>query len=87
MATTNISVTVTTPAGVSVADVVGTLSAAWGYQATLPDGSANPQTAGQFVQARVARFLRESYLAAKSDQDAEAARQTSLAAAGAVTVA
>lgn len=86
MPTTTISVTVTTPAGVSIADVVGVLSAAWGYSATLDDGSPNPQTAGQFVQSRLARFLRESYVAAKSGQDAEAARLSSAQAAGAVTV-
>lgn len=92
MATTTISITVTTPAGVTVAQVVQTLAAAWNYQPQVDDGTGtgalvpNPQTPAQFVQARIARFVRDSYVSAKSAQDAEAARRASADAAGAVTV-
>lgn len=46
---------------VSAADqtrIVNALSVRFGYSATLADGSANPQTAGEFVRQRIGAWIR-----------------------------
>lgn len=87
MATTPITLTITTPTGVSIQNVLDTLTAYWGYQATLANGGANPQTKAQYVQAKAGDFLRQSYIAAKATSDAETARLAAITAASLVTVA
>lgn len=85
MATTAVTITINTPTGVTVAQVVQTLSDYWGYQTTV-DGQPNPETRGAFVKRMIARFVKQSYVAAKAQQDSEAARQTAITVADAVTV-
>lgn len=52
--------------------------AAHGYQATLPDGSANPETKQQFLKRKVVEFIRDSVKAAEATAAAETARQAAL---------
>lgn len=85
MPSTTISINITTPTALSIAQLTDTLCTYWGYQATLADGTANPQTKAAFVKARVALFLKDSYVAAKANVDAEAARQTAITTAGQIT--
>lgn len=92
MATTDVTITITTPTGVSISQAVDTLSTYWGYQATIPDpvnpGQTipNPQTKGQFVKQRIARFVKDSYLAAKAGTEGEDAKKAVITAADAVQV-
>lgn len=44
----------------SLQRVVDGMCAWHGYSATLPDGTPNSQTKGQFVKARIAAFVKES---------------------------
>lgn len=44
----------------------------YGYSATLPDGSANPQTKAQFAKAQIGRIIKE----AVQNQERSAARTT-----------
>lgn len=37
---------------------VDALGTRWGYSATLPDGSANPQTKGEFVRLKIAAWVK-----------------------------
>lgn len=86
MATTTVMITLTTPANVTIPQVVDTLSTYWGYSATLPGGGPNPETKGQFVQRMVARYVKESYKTAKAETDGNTARLAALATADLVTV-
>lgn len=87
MATTTISITINTPAGITIPQVVDALSDYWGYSATLPNGTANPQTKGQFIQQKLAQYVKQSYIAAKAQTDAESARIAAINTANGVTVA
>jgi hypothetical protein len=86
MATTAISITINTPAGITIPQVVDALSAYWGYSATLTDGSPNPQTKGQFIQQKLAQYVKQSYIAARAQTDAEAARIAAINTANGVGV-
>lgn len=37
------------------------LAIEWGYSATLPDGTPNPQTKAQFNKAQIRRIIKEAY--------------------------
>src|SRR5687767_13052504 len=67
--------TVNIPPGVA-ARVLNAVAFLNGYSATLPDGSANPQTKAQFVRAHVAQYLKNC----TKTYEAEVARLTALAA-------
>jgi hypothetical protein len=45
-----------------LARMVSALSTRWGYQATLPNGQANPQSAGEFVRLKIADYVRRETL-------------------------
>lgn len=86
MANTTVSITINTPANITIPQVIDTLSAYWGYSATLPNGTANPQTKGQFIQQRIAQYVKESYIAARAQSDAETARKSAIDTANTVGV-
>ena len=37
---------------------VDALGTRWGYSPTLPDGSQNPQSEGEFVRQRIAQWIK-----------------------------
>ena len=84
MPTTTVSITITTPAALPIADVVQDLAAYWGYQPTI-GGAPNPQTRAAFIKARVAAFVREAYIAARASAAAELARLQAVAESQTVT--
>jgi hypothetical protein len=86
MPQTSVTIDITTPASLSIAQLVMVLSDYWGYSSNLPDGTQNPQTRVQFVRARVAQFVRDSYIAAKRDADLQAAQVASMAASSELVV-
>lgn len=52
--------------------------AQYGYKATLPDGTANPQTPGQFAQQLIIKFATDVTKAYQAQLAAEAARQAAI---------
>lgn len=52
----NITLTLSVP---QMNRVVDALSASYGYQELLPDGSANPETRGEFARQQLMRWLRQ----------------------------
>jgi hypothetical protein len=86
MPQTTITITINTPNNITIAQLVSTLADYWHYPGTvLPDGRTNPQTASQFIQQRIADYLRDSYILASASQAAETAKQSAIATAGTVT--
>lgn len=85
MATQNVVITINTPDNITPAQVVSALCDYWGYQDTV-NGQPNPQTKAQFVKGRIALFVKESYKAARAQQDSETARQAALVSADTVGV-
>jgi len=49
-------------------------AATYGYQATLPDGTANPETKNQFAQRMVRQYARNVLAAYEATLAAETAR-------------
>ena len=92
MATTSVTININTPADITVAQVVDTVSTYWGYQTNIPDPAnpgqtiSNPQTRGQFVKARIAQFVKDSYIAARASQGADSGRTTATTDANRVAV-
>ena len=84
MPTTDVTITITTPAAVPIATVVDTLATYWGYQDII-NGQPNPQTKGQFIKAKIAAFVRQQYIDAKATKDIQTAKETSITEAGQVT--
>jgi DNA-binding LacI/PurR family transcriptional regulator len=80
MATINIQITITTPIGVSTAEAIDLFTGHHGYQTTLPDGSANPETKSAFAKKVIARQVAEAikiqrlFDARKAADDAELAK-------------
>jgi hypothetical protein len=77
---TTVSITVTTPDDVPVADLVRDLSDFWGWTAALG------VTRAAFVKRRVAQFVKESYIAARASAAAETARTSAAIDAERTTV-
>lgn len=70
---------ITFTADQSLFDLFTTAACAqYGYKATLPDGTANPQTSGQFAQQVVINFAIEVTKAYQAQQAAAAARQAAI---------
>lgn len=84
MPTTDVTITITTPAAVPIATVVDTLATYWGYRDVI-NGQPNPQTKGQFIKAKIAAFVRQQYIDAKAAQGADTGRQTAITDASQVT--
>ena len=84
MATVAVTINVTTPAGVTPQTVMDELCTFWGY--IPPNGQDSPAARQAFIKAQVARYLRESYIAAHATAQAETARRTAATEAGKVTV-
>lgn len=57
-----------------VARVQDAFAGAYGYSATLPDGSPNPQTRAQFAKAKVIEYVVSVVKGYEAQRDAEAAR-------------
>lgn len=85
MPSTNVTLTITTPAGLTIPVLMDTLATYWGYTGFLTD-NLTPETKAAFMQRKIAGFVRESYIAAKAVTDAESARAAAAVVAGAVTV-
>lgn len=54
--------------------VTEAMCATYGYQATLPDGTANPQTPAQFAQQCIIKFCQEVVLAYQTPTATQAAQ-------------
>lgn len=67
---------------VPISRIVDAMALEYGYSATLPDGSANPQTKAQFGKAQIGRIIRE----AVRNQEASAAKITAEAAVTAIVL-
>ncbi len=59
MATTNITLTITTPTGVTVAEAIDAFARAYSYKATLADGSNNPETKTAFCKRMIAEKVQQ----------------------------
>jgi hypothetical protein len=57
-------------------DQANLLGQYWGYQATLPDGTANPQTLGDFINAQLTATLN-NIIVEQTNRNAQAAAATS----------
>lgn len=66
-------ITITIPDAV-VQRVLTAMCNTYGYQATLPDGTPNPQTQAQFARAQLAAYVKAVVTAYEATQAAEAAR-------------
>lgn len=53
--------------------------ASYGYQATLEDGTPNPQTPLQFTQRRLMAYIKEVVISYEANDAAETARETAAA--------
>jgi len=85
MAQLQLTLTINTPADVTVADVVQALAARWHYQPQI-DGQPNPETRQQFVRRRITEYVRDAYREARLSEGLETARQQLVADADRVTV-
>lgn len=54
--------------GTDTQRVITALCAVNGYQATLPDGTANPQTPAQFAKACVVAYIRQTVFGYEQSQ-------------------
>lgn len=66
--------------------VVNSYSAHYGYSATLPNGTANPQTKGQFAKAQLAKHLKEIVKLQESNTAAAAAAASAKADAETLSI-
>lgn len=71
MATTNLSVTITTPSGITIVEAVRLLSNKYGYQSEISEGVPNPETRTQFIKRIVAMRIQNDI----KDQRTQEARQ------------
>lgn len=71
------TVTITVPNGV-VARVQTAFGKLYNYQATLPNGQANPENITQFTQRMVRQYVLEVVKAAEANTAADAARQSAI---------
>lgn len=55
--------------------VLDAFASTYGYQATLQDGTPNPQTKAQFAKAQVARFVKEVVKGYEATRAGEIARK------------
>lgn len=71
-------------------DVRDVLAADWGYSATVTDQNGNsipnPVTPGAFVKAKVAEFIKNSYIAAKARVAAKAAADSTVSSTSSVDI-
>lgn len=74
--TTNFTLQIPTAA---VTRIATAFCATYGYQATLEDGTANPQTPVQFTRQQVAAYIKAIVIAYEATVAAEAARQAAAA--------
>lgn len=72
MATIDITLTITTPAGITVAEAVDLFTQHHHYQALLPDGSSNPESKAAFAKRAIAKQVAEA-IHAQRIQNASAA--------------
>lgn len=49
-----------------------------GYQATLEDGTANPETKAEFARKRVLNYIKQSVISYRAQKSAEEARIASI---------
>jgi hypothetical protein len=61
-------------------EYIGAFSTCHGYQPTLPDGNANPESAIEFSRKKLNSFVQESIASYVAVQAAEAAKVAALAA-------
>lgn len=78
--TTTISFSLTVPTTL-VPVIAEAFAATYGYQATLPDGTANPVTPEQFTQQCVVAYIANVVESYQANQAAQAAAASALAAA------
>lgn len=73
MATLDITITITTPQGVTIADAVSLFARHYGYQETVTTEGGlqidNPESKAQFSKRSLARIVKEAILSQKK-QDA-----------------
>jgi hypothetical protein len=72
------TVSITVPDAV-LPRVVAAFAATFGYAATMPDGTANPETQNAFVKRKVAEYIKAIVVAHEANRDADAARAATLA--------
>lgn len=76
MAKTTISVEITTPTGITIAEAVRLFTNHHNYQEQIPDENgeqiANPQTRAAFAKATVARLIRQAIKAEREKEAREA---------------
>lgn len=61
MATVQIpTITITTPSGITGAEAIRIFTDAFSYQATLGDGSSNPETRAAYAKRMIARFVADT---------------------------
>lgn len=65
--------------GVHGARINAAFAATYGYQATLEDGTANPQTVGQFTRTKIRDHIKRVVTDYEATQAAEAARTSKVA--------
>ena len=81
MPTQDITITVTTPSGVTIASVLDVLATGWEWNSDMG------LTKAQFVRKKIAEFLRETYIGFKATADGDAARTSAASTAALVIVA
>ena len=60
-----------------VSRVMDAFGASYGYAATLPDGSSNPETLAQFTKRKVISYMREVTIAHERQKAGAAAEKAS----------
>lgn len=58
--------------------VLDAFTATFGYSPTLADGTANPETRGQFTRRIIVDWVKSNVVAYEANRDAENARQASI---------
>lgn len=73
-------ITITVP-DAALPRVLAAFATAYGYQATLPDGTANPQTQAQFAKQKLADHVKAVVTTHEANKAAEDARTAAVAGA------
>lgn len=93
MATTQITIDITTPTGVTIAQFASVLSDHWGYKTTFLDTSldpprevTNPETRNVFLKRKVAEFIKNQYVEARKSNARKISEKTEEESASQINV-
>lgn len=79
MATINVTITITTPQGVTTGEAISLFAQHHDYKSTLDDGSPNPETKAQFAKRTIARQVSEAIKVQQIINAKKTAEETELA--------